>query len=73
MGLPKPDATAVADVLNSATSKLAYSVAEFCEATSLGRSLVYEEIRQGRLRATKIGTRTIILKEDGLAWLRSHR
>jgi excisionase family DNA binding protein len=72
MGLPEPDGAPVADVISSATSKLAYSVPEFCEATSLGRSLVYEEIRKGRLRATKIGTRTIILREDGLAWLRSH-
>lgn len=73
MALPELDATLIAEILSGAASKLAYSVPEFCEATSLGRSLVYDEIRQGRLRATRIRGRTIILREDGLSYLRSHR
>jgi hypothetical protein len=49
--------------------KPAYSVETFCLAFDIGRSSVYEEIRTGRLKAHKVGTRTIIALEDGLAWL----
>jgi excisionase family DNA binding protein len=69
---PDSDAPTVPAV-NWTGAKLAYSVPEFCEATSIGRSLVYEEIARGRLRATKVGSRTVILREDGIAWLHSHR
>ena len=49
--------------------KLAYSVETFCLAFDIGRSTVYEEIRSGRLKAHKVGARTIIALEDGIAWL----
>jgi excisionase family DNA binding protein len=49
--------------------KPAYSVETFCLAFDIGRSTIYEEIRSGRLKAHKVGTRTIIALEDGLAWL----
>jgi excisionase family DNA binding protein len=53
------------------SGKLAYSVPELCLATSLGRSSIYEEIRRGRLRVTKVGARTVIRREDAIAWLQS--
>ena len=42
------------------TEKLAYSVYEACEATSLKRSTIYAYISAGRLRVVRIGGRTII-------------
>lgn len=51
--------------------KLAYSIEEFTFISGIGRSAIYEEIRKGRLTARKVGARTVILKEDGLKFLRS--
>lgn len=44
--------------------KLSYSIAETVLLTGLGRSTIYEEIGSKRLRARKIGRRTIILAVD---------
>lgn len=49
----------------------AYSIANFGRAFSVGRSTVYEEIRAGRLKVRKVGTRTIITYDDAMAWLHS--
>lgn len=40
--------------------KLAYSIREACEASSLGRTTVYAHIAAGRLQAIRVGGRTII-------------
>lgn len=40
--------------------KLAYSIREACEASSLGRTTLWSHISAGRLRARRIGGRTII-------------
>lgn len=42
------------------TPKLAYSIPEVCKSTSLGRTTVFNHIKSGRLRATRIGGRTVI-------------
>ena len=41
-------------------SKLAYSIKEACAASSLGRTTIYAHIAAGRLRAIRIGGRTVI-------------
>lgn len=46
---------------------------EFCERHSLSRTAAYREIRDGRLRITKVGRRTLIAREDASAWLESLR
>ena len=56
-----------------ARDRLAYSVTELCAATSLSRSLIYEHIRQGRLEATKVNSRTVVLRDDALVSLQSMR
>lgn len=43
--------------------KLAYSIREACEASSLGRTTIYNHISAGRLRVVRIGGRTIIPAE----------
>ena len=39
---------------------LAYSIAEACRVSSIGRTRIYALIKEGRLQARKIGKRTII-------------
>jgi excisionase family DNA binding protein len=44
--------------------KLAYSIREACRASSLGRSTLYAHIAAGRLRAIRVGGRTLIPAES---------
>lgn len=50
-------------------TKPAYSVEELCRFTSLGRSIIYQEIRRGHLKAVKLGRRTLILASEVERWL----
>ncbi len=50
---------------------LAFSVEEAAKAAGLGRTLIFQEIRNGNLIARKIGRRTVILREDLERWLKS--
>jgi hypothetical protein len=49
----------------------AMSVSQFCHRYGPGRTKAYEELKSGRLRARKMGKRTIITEEDAEDWLRS--
>ncbi|GHD07674.1 helix-turn-helix domain-containing protein [Tianweitania populi] len=49
--------------------KAAFSVEGFCEAFGIGRNLVYDQIKDKRLKIRKVGRRTIIRAEDAKAWL----
>jgi excisionase family DNA binding protein len=51
--------------------RLALSIAEFSVATDVSRSKLYEEIKAGRLKIAKVGRRTLVTADAGLAWLRS--
>lgn len=44
----------------TAVPKIAYSIKEACEATSLGRTTTFGHLSAGRLRAVRIGGRTVI-------------
>jgi hypothetical protein len=50
-------------------SNLAYSIGELADKGPIRRSSIYNQIAAGRLRARKIGRRTIILDEDWRAFL----
>lgn len=50
-------------------TKIAYSIAEFCELVSLGRTGTFKEIRLQRLKAIKVGRRTLIPAAEVKAWL----
>lgn len=52
-------------------TKFAYSIDEFSELSGVGRTALYEDIGKGALRAVKRGRRTLILDEDGRAYLAS--
>ncbi len=43
--------------------KIGYSIREACRASSLGRTTLYTHIAAGRLRAVRVGGRTIIPAE----------
>ena len=53
--------------------KLAYTVAEACAATGLGRTSVYEQINAGHLKSIKAAGRRLILRSDLEAFLASFR
>jgi hypothetical protein len=45
-----------------------YSVRDFMTAHRMGRTRFYEELASGRLRAVKMGRKTMIRAEDAAAW-----
>lgn len=47
----------------------AMSIDQFCERYGPGRTKAYQELKSGRLRARKIGKRTVISEDDAEAWL----
>jgi hypothetical protein len=51
--------------------RAAFSIEEFAEWVGIGRTLLFLEIKEGRLVARKCGRRTIILKQEGIRWLES--
>jgi excisionase family DNA binding protein len=52
-------------------NQLALPITDAAKAAGVGRSKVFEEIRDGRLRAVKIGRSTRIRIEDLRSWLDS--
>lgn len=56
---------------NAHTQKVAFDLPSFCRVYSIGRVKAYQEINEGRLRATKLGRRTLIGASDAEAWFSS--
>ena len=54
----------------SDNSAAAYTVAECLVRLKLGRDKLYREIKAGRLRARKVGRKTLILDSDIMEYLR---
>lgn len=48
-----------------------FSLEEFCFRNGIGRTTVYKEIKEGRLRARKVGKRTLISLEEESRWFAS--
>ncbi|WP_258608517.1 DNA-binding protein [Mesorhizobium sp. AR10] len=48
-----------------------YTIEAFCAAFGLGRTSAFGEIKGGRLKARKVGRRTIILATDAETWAAS--
>jgi excisionase family DNA binding protein len=47
----------------------AFTIEEFCKAYRVGRTKTYAEINAGRLKAVKVGSKTIIRADDAEGWL----
>ena len=45
------------------------SIQDWLKISGLGRTTIYHLLAEGKLRAVKAGTRTLIDVEHGLAWL----
>lgn len=52
-------------------TKRMYDMKSFCTEHSVSRTYAYAEIARGRLKAIKLGARTLIRAEDAEAWLNS--
>ena len=49
--------------------KLTYTIKELCQATGLGRPVVYSKIATGDLVRIKAGSRTLILADSARAFI----
>lgn len=49
--------------------KLSYTILEFCQATGIARTQVFEYIKRRQLKARKSGRRTLILAGDAQTFL----
>lgn len=54
-----------------AVELLAYSPEDAAKASSFGRTVIFEAIRNGELVARKRGGRTVITREDLQSWIRA--
>ncbi len=48
--------------------RLAFSIRRFADLHDISRTTVYEEIRAGRLRVMKVGSRTLISAQTAAEW-----
>jgi len=48
--------------------KVCYSLEEACQILSIGRSTIYEEVKAGRLQASKVGRRKVFTREALERW-----
>ena len=53
------------------STKEAYAVSEFCLRYGICRQTFYDEVRRGRLRALKLGKKTVVLRRDAETWEQS--
>jgi excisionase family DNA binding protein len=49
----------------------AFAVREFCARYGICRDTFYSEVRRGRLRAVKLGKKTLVLKAEAETWAAS--
>lgn len=48
----------------SVSEKLAYTIPEAVSATGLGRTTIYELIKRGELPLVKVGSRSLVRRQD---------
>jgi excisionase family DNA binding protein len=46
----------------------AMTVNQFCDLYKIGRTYLYEQIKDGRLQVKKAGTKTLIGRAEGMRW-----
>ena len=55
---------------NGVTPRYA-SIPRWCEISGVGRTVTYQLLGEGALKAVKIGRRTLVDVEHGLGWMAS--
>jgi excisionase family DNA binding protein len=53
------------------SNREALTVREFCARNGITRPTFYKEVREDRLRAVKLRTKTIVFRSDEEAWRKS--
>jgi excisionase family DNA binding protein len=53
------------------STREAFAVREFCDRYGICRDTFYSEVKRGRLRALKVGKKTLVLKSDAESWAKS--
>ena len=53
------------------SSREAFAVREFCARYGICRQTFYDEVKRGRIKAAKLGRKTVILRPDAEAWAKS--
>jgi len=51
------------------TDREAFAVREFCARYGICRQTFYDEVHRGRLRAVKLGKKSLVLRADADAWV----
>jgi excisionase family DNA binding protein len=51
------------------TKREAFAVREFCARYGICRATFYNELHRGRLRAVKLGAKTVVLRADAEEWV----
>jgi excisionase family DNA binding protein len=49
----------------------ALTINKFCSLYGIGRTTAYEEMKKDRLKAVKVGAKTLIRVDDAEAWLKT--
>jgi excisionase family DNA binding protein len=49
----------------------AMTIDQFCRSYSVGKTKAYSEIQGGKLKIRKLGSKTLIARDDAEAWLNS--
>jgi len=50
--------------------RIAHTIPEFCELSSLGRTFIYEQIKTGNLPVIRAGRRVLIADDTGRKFLK---
>lgn len=61
----------MATTIETKTLPAFVSIADWLHVSGMGRTSTYHALSRGDLRAHKIGSRTLIDVQHGLAWMRS--
>jgi excisionase family DNA binding protein len=66
-------ASALVDSAAREPTPRVFSIDEFCRRYGIGRTSAYQEMSAYRLRAVKVGRRTLITQDAAEAWLAALR
>ena len=55
--------------MGTLSEKLLFSIDEVRDLTGIGRTNLYREIKENRLKARKRGTKTVVARTDLISWI----